>query len=166
MTTTKKAYVGLIAFLEKNKNKKVETILDQIKEMTQQKNTLKTFLVNEKNEVVAIFCWYHKQFELLETVEYGAKASSATGFNTMCKVGVSKWTKQNKNVKAVEGVILAMLENETIIASEISDKREHLVAEAKMIDVEDMPIGYETIDDIPEEVGAVLPTKKEKKDSE
>lgn len=148
-TQTKKAYVGLIEFLEKNAGKKVSSILEEVKAMCAQKNNLKTFLVDENKTVIAIFCYYHKQWELLSEVDYGAKASSATGYNTMCKIGVSKWTQQNKNVKAVEGRILAMLENEEITADQISETRETLQAEAREIDTTDMPVGYATIEDIP-----------------
>jgi len=144
---TKKAFVEVVALLEKNKNRKVSTILGQIKEMTAQKANLKTFITDEAGKVVAIFCYYHKQWELVSKVEYGKKASSSTGFNTMCKIGVSKWTKQNNAVKAVSLTVLEMLEAEEITADEISATKERLVAEAKTIDKTDMPNGYLTAED-------------------
>ena len=144
---TKKAFVELVTFLETNKDKKVNTILEQIKEMTAQKANLKTFINDEAGNVVAIFCYYHKQWEIIADVEFGKKASSSTGFNTMCKVGVSKWTKQNNAVKAVNLTVLEMLEAEEITTEEISSAKEKLVAEAKTIDETDMPNGYLTAEE-------------------
>jgi len=141
---TKKAFVEIVELLEKNKNKKVSTILGQIKEMTAQKSNLKTFAVDDKGAVVAVFCYYHKQWELVADVPYGKKASSTTGLNTMCKVGVSAWTKQNNAVKKVGSAVLALLEAGTIEATEIADTKERLIAEAKAINTEDMPEGFAT----------------------
>jgi len=144
---TKKAYVELVEFLEANKNKKVSTILDDIKAMTAQKASQKTFLTNDKGEVVAIYCYYHKQWELLSDVEYGKKASSSTGFNTMCKIGVSNWTKQNNAVKRVGETVLSMLESGEIGADEIAETKERLIADAKAINTDNMPQGFESVDD-------------------
>jgi len=145
---TKKAYVELVEFLEANKNKKVATILDEVKAMTRQKASQKTFLTNKAGEVIAIYCYYHKQWEMLSDVEYGKKASSSTGFNTMCKIGVSKWTKQNRAVKQVGSIVLSMLESGKIGTDEIAETKAKLVNEAKQIDVEDMPHGFDTIEEL------------------
>jgi len=148
---TKKAYQDIVGFLEFNKDKKVSTILPKILEMTKQKNNLKTHIVHD-GKVVAIFCYYHKQWELLKNVAYGKKASSATGFNTMCKVGVSKWTRQNNAVKKIGTDILTMLENGELDQVDISDKKAELLAKAKEIDVEDMPDGFETLEEVQEAI--------------
>jgi len=145
---TKKAYVELVEFLETNKNKKVSTILEAVKAMTRQKASQKTFLTDDKGEVIAIYCYYHKQWELLSDVEYGKKASSSTGFNTMCKLGVSKWTKQNRAVKQVGETVLSMLESGAIGADEIAEAKAKLINEAKQIDIESMPQGFETIEEL------------------
>jgi len=145
---TKKAYVELVEFLEANKNKKVSSILNDIKAMTAQKANQKTFLTNDKGEVVAIYCYYHKQWELLADVEYGKKASSSTGFNTMCKVGVSNWTKQNNAVKKVGETVLTMLETGEIGADEIAETKERLIAEAKAVITDNMPQGFTSADEV------------------
>jgi hypothetical protein len=145
--TIKKSYAELVEFLEANKNKKVSTILDEIYSMTSQKSMSRTYLTNEQGEVFAIFCYYHKQWELLSEVDYGSKASSTTGYNTMCKIGVKHWTAQNKQAKAVGGSILTMLEAGEITSDEISDTRERLLAETKVIITDDMPVGYATPED-------------------
>jgi len=141
---TKKVYVELVEFLEANKNKKVSTILEQVKEMTKQKVSAKTSLTNETGEVVAIYCYYHKQWEILADVPYGKKASSTTGFNTMCKVGVSNWTKQNNAIKKVGETVLSKLESGEIGAADIADTKAKLIAEAKEINTDNMPEGFES----------------------
>lgn len=145
--TIKKSYAEIVSFLEANKNKKVSTILDEIYEMTKTSTKSKTFLTNENGDIIAIFCYYHKQWELLDEVPYGKKASSTTGYNTMCKVGVSKWTAQNKAKKQVGEQILEALESGEIQADEINDTREAMLAKLNVIDETDMPIGYATEED-------------------
>ena len=92
----KKDYVELVNFLETNKNKKVETILDLVREMCSQKVET-TFKKDENGNVTHVYCYYHKVWEDVSQVEYGKKASNkATGLNTMCKVGLNQWSKQQR----------------------------------------------------------------------
>lgn len=92
----KKDYVELVEFLTNNKNKKVETILDQVREMCSQKVEL-TFRKDDEGNVTHVFCYYHKVWEDVSQVEYGKKASNkSTGLNTMCKVGLNAWSKQQR----------------------------------------------------------------------
>lgn len=145
--TIKQNYVELVNFLQANANKKVSSIMPEILAMTQSKTQSKTFLTNEQGDIIAIFCYYHKQWELLDEVPFGVKAHSTTGYNTMCKQGVSSWTKQNNAIKKVGETVLQLLENGLINASEISAKKDELIAEAKQIDTTNMPIGYATADE-------------------
>lgn len=92
----KKDYVELVNFLETNKNKKVETILEMVREMCSQKVET-TFKKDEDGNVTHVYCYYHKVWEDVTQVEYGKKASNkATGLNTMCKVGLNQWSKQQR----------------------------------------------------------------------
>jgi len=142
--TIKKSYVELVSFLEANKNKKVSTILDEVYEMTKQASRSRTFLTNKEGDVIAIFCYYHKQWELIDQTSYGKKASSTTGYNTMCKIGVSEWTKQNKAIKQTGETVLSMLENGEIEANEISSTKEKLIDDIKQINEDNRPVCYET----------------------
>lgn len=153
---TKKAYKDIVDLLIEKKSQKIETVLPKILQMTEQKNNLKTHLLHQ-GKVIAIFCYYHKQWELLSDVEYGKKASSATGYNTMCKLGVSKWTKQNNAVKKVNATILEMLEAGKLETKDIADVKTKLIEQAKVIDTTDMPKGYDTAEDVP------MPKQVEKK---
>lgn len=100
-TNIKKAYVELYEILEANKNKKVSTILPQLVELMTAKQSQKNFITDEDGNVTHIYCYYHKQWEDISVAEYGAKKSSATGLNSMCKEGVSSWTKQQRQLKAI-----------------------------------------------------------------
>lgn len=97
--TIKKAFVPLLELLEANKNKKVEALLPQILALVTAKQLDRTFAVNDAGEVTHIYCYYHKKWEALADVEYGAKKHSTHGYNTMCKEGVNAWTKQQRDYR-------------------------------------------------------------------
>lgn len=103
----KKDFQALVDFLETNQNKKVATILEQIREMCSQQNTV-TFKKDDEGNVTEVFCYYHKRWELVSEHEYGKKASNkATGLNTMCKAGYNQWTKQQSAAKKAKEQLLA-----------------------------------------------------------
>ena len=103
----KKDYQLIVEFLEANQNKKVATILEQLREMCSQSNTV-TFKKDADGNVTEVFCYYHKRWELVSEHEYGKKASNkATGLNTMCKVGYNQWTKQQSAAKKAKEQLLA-----------------------------------------------------------
>jgi len=97
--TIKKPYVSLVEFLESNKNKNVSSILEEVKLMCESKKVASTVIYDENGKLIAVFCYYHKQWELVKDVPYGSKANTQSGLNTMCKVGVSKWTKAQRDAK-------------------------------------------------------------------
>jgi len=129
--TIKKQYQEIISFLESNKNKKVASILSELKSMTESKVRTKTFVKDTDGNVIAIFCYFHKQFELVSKVPYGIKKTSTTGLNTMCKVGVKAWTKQQKSIKQVDGIILEKLVNDEIKKDEIDEIKENMISVIK-----------------------------------
>ena len=103
----KKDFQALVDFLETNQNKKVATILEQIREMCSQQNTV-TYKKDAEGNVTEVFCYYHKRWELVSEHEYGKKASNkATGLNTMCKAGLNQWTKQQSVAKKAKEQLLA-----------------------------------------------------------
>ena len=103
----KKDYQLIVEFLEANQNKKVATILEQLREMCSQSNTV-TFKKDDDGNVTEVFCYYHKRWELVSEHEYGKKASNkATGLNTMCKVGYNQWTKQQSIAKKAKEQLLS-----------------------------------------------------------
>lgn len=109
MSTIKKDYLELVSFLETNKNKKVETILVAVREMCSSKNET-TFRKDEEGNITHIFCYYHKVWEDVAVVEYGKKASNkATGLNTMCKVGLNAWSKQQRVAQKEKNELLTKM---------------------------------------------------------
>ena len=119
--TIKKAFVGIVEFLEANENSKVKTVLDSVREMCSAKSGgaggASSYVKDADGNVTHIFCWYHKKWEAVNAdgsgdenhAEYGAKASSPTGLNTMCKEGSSNWTKQQSVAKKAGATLLAQV---------------------------------------------------------
>ena len=106
----KKAFEEIYALLEANQGKKVSTIMPELIELMSKKGggqaNGKNFLTDEEGNVTHVFCYYHKKWEDVTVAEYGAKKGTATGLNTMCKEGVSAWTKQQRRKKQAEGELL------------------------------------------------------------
>jgi len=136
MTTVKKQYEEIYSLLEASKNKKVSTVLPQLIELMSRKNNssgqANTFLkVND--EVVAIYCYYHKKWELLSECEYGSKKNTATGYNTMCKEGVSKWTKQQRVKKLANEELLTRVASGEVLPEDIAVEQGLIAEQAKEI---------------------------------
>lgn len=118
----KKDYVELVNFLETNKNKKVETILDIVREMCSQKVET-TFKKDENGNVTHVFCYYHKVWEDVSQVEYGKKASNkATGLNTMCKVGLNQWSKQQRVAQKEKNELLEKMAKGEVTQEEFTQE--------------------------------------------
>jgi len=123
MTIVKKQFEELYTLLVDNKNKEVVTLLPQLIEMMQKKNNASgqanTFLKDEDGNVTHIFCYYHKKWEDVTVAEYGNKKGTATGLNTMCKEGVSNWTKQQRVKKIREVALLGRITSGELSVEEI-----------------------------------------------
>lgn len=143
-TNIKVAYKDVIAFLEANQNKKVKTILDELKELCSSKGSSigSTFLKDDDGNTTAIYCYYFKQWMPLSDVEFGLKASTASGFNTMCKEGVSFWTKQQRVAKKSSEELLDKLSNGELLASDLPEAREAIEVERKLIQESKVNIDY------------------------
>jgi hypothetical protein len=138
----KKVYEELVQLLESNKDVKVKTILDKVYLLCESKKSTTTHLCDKEGNVIAIFCYYHKQWELLSEVEYGSKANSTTGFNTMCKIGTSKWTKAQRDAEKAKSQMLSDVANGKVDPSTILKLSEDIEASRKLMDTTDMPIGH------------------------
>lgn len=147
----KKSYTDIIAFLQANENKKVSSIMDEIYSMAESKKQSTTSLFDDEGNVVAIFCYYHKQWEIVSDVPYGSKKNTNTKLNTMCKVGTSMWTKKQRDFKKGEAELLENVANGNIQPSDIKGHKDDLEVQRLTIDVTDMPIGYSD-DEILEEL--------------
>ena len=137
MTIVKKQFEELYTLLVENKNKKVNTILPQLIELMQRKNNASgqshTFLKNEEGEVTHVYCYYHKKWEDVTVAEYGNKKGTATGLNTMCKEGVSNWTKQQRVRKQLEAGLLTKLMAGDLQTEDLPAEQERIAADARAI---------------------------------
>jgi len=151
MTNVKKMYEELNQMLEDNKSKKVSTILPMLQELMAKKKNLsgqdKTFAKDDEGNTICVFCYYHKRWELVDVCAYGAKASSASGLNTMCKEGVSKWTKQQRVRSQEESNILVQLSQELLQVSDIGQAKKDIASRAKVIVARDDEHGFDTLEE-------------------
>lgn len=127
--TIKKQFEEIVALLEANKGKKVSTILPEILEMTKAKQQAKNFEVDEEGNVTRVFCYYHKVWEDVSECEYGAKKSSASGLNSMCKLGYNQWSKQQRDFKKAKDALLQQVADGEVEASELNVMLDNLEAE-------------------------------------
>ena len=155
MTKIKKVFVPIIAALtsaiESNPKAKITDIMEQINDLCSAKTVGgaggSTFHRNAEGVVVAIFCYYHKLWMDPRVVEFGAKATSPTGFNNMCKEGVSKWTKQNSEAKKAESALLTALSNGELNVSDIPAEQARIQAAAKAIVPREDGYGFDNLED-------------------
>lgn len=127
----KKQFEELYTFLKENENKKVSSILPTVLEMCESKQLSTTHVKTKDGDIVAVFCYYHKEWEDVSICEYGKKASSTTGLNTMCKLGVKAWTKQQKLFKQLDSDLLTQAMNEEIDLSDVKNIKEQRLQEIK-----------------------------------
>ncbi len=133
MSTIKKQYQELHALLtsalEDKPKVQLNTLMPQILALMEAKkggsDKGSTFIKDADGNVLAVFCYYHKKWELAEHIEYGKKANTATGLNTMCKIGVSCWSKQQRAYsKAKDDLLMQMAESKDIDLAVELDKAE------------------------------------------
>ena len=138
MKTIKKDYTAVmslfaqaIATLEENKVKKsvlesIRSLYNDAVDMTANKNSngsgSKTTAYYVNGKLVAVFCYYHKHWELVDHIEYGNKSGTKTGLNTMCKEGVSAWTKANRAYNKLKDDLLQKLFKKEITNDELQEQ--------------------------------------------
>lgn len=156
MSTIKKTFQAVHDVLLANQTSTVADVMDQILPLMSAKSRgaatgtqTRTFLKTAEGEVVAILDYYFKRWMPLVgplAVDFGTKKGSTTGFNSMCKNGLSNWTKQQAEAKKALEQILADVESGELEAADISSRREVIEAERKQIAATDL--GFETLDEV------------------
>ena len=121
MIIVKKNYLEIVAFLISKKNSKVKDILADVIMMCESKKKDSTIRKDDKGNITHVFCYYHKVWEMINKIEYGSKASSHSGLNTMCKVGVNQWTKQQAQFKKAKNDLLDKVSSGDIKPQEIQN---------------------------------------------
>jgi hypothetical protein len=137
MTVVKKQFEELYTLLVDNKNKKVSTVLPQLIELMAKKNNAsgkaQTFIKDEDGNVTHVYCYYHKKWEDVTVAEYGSKKGTATGLNTMCKEGVSNWTKQQRAKKQAEAELITKVVNGELLPEDLKSVQDQLIEDSKII---------------------------------
>tara|TARA_R110000851_G_C13101976_1_gene568696 strand:- start:17880 stop:18350 length:471 start_codon:yes stop_codon:yes gene_type:complete len=112
MATIKKAFVPIMSLLAASMGSEVtQELYDQAEVLTCAKtgnggSQATSFHKDDEGNVVAIRCSYFQEWFKPSEVEFGLKASSASGFNPMCKAAVSAWTKQQADFKKAKEALL------------------------------------------------------------
>ena len=132
MSTIKKPFVEIHKILINNLNKNVNEIMDLLEPIMEAQVRDKCHRTNENGDL-EIFCWYHKEWEVVGEVEYGSKKNTSTGYNTMCKIGVNQWTKQQREFKKAKNELLDQVMEGTIEPNELNGLIEELEEERDKI---------------------------------
>ena len=155
MSNIKKAFVSIHAFLLANQDKKVKSIMDEFTEMCSAKGAggaATSVHRDSDGNVVAVLDYYFKKWLPVNIVEFGAKATSASGLSTMCKLGTSYWTKQQRDFKKAKDELLDKVSAREI---EPTDIQAHLDAlEAERAEVRDFPVAGLAFEDVNELLAA------------
>lgn len=146
MSTIKKDFVAIVELLEANKGKKVKDILEHVLELTSAKTT-RTFFKNEANEVTVVYCYYHKKFEVVAKADYGQKAGTPSGLNSMCKEGINQWTKQQRIAKLARETLLNEVASGKVQASDLHLKLAEIDVEKSVIVARQDRHGFDSLDE-------------------
>lgn len=134
MSNIKKQFTSLHSLLMANQGKKLtNNLVEQFEELMIAKVASTTIRKDGEGNVTHVFCYYHKEWEDVSEVQYGKKASTASGLNTMCKQGLSNWTKQQRKMKQAKAKLLDDVASELVDASEVSNFIAEIEEQAKTI---------------------------------
>ena len=146
-TQIKKVFQEVYELLNSNQSAKVSKLLPQLVELMCAKTNQETSYKVD-GQVVAVYCYYHKVWELVSDHEYGAKASTNTGLNTMCKVGVSNWTKQQREAKKAQELLLNSLADGSVTLDQIQTKKEEIESARNVIVSIEDKLSFNTLEEL------------------
>ena len=116
----KKNFEEMHALLSSNQDRLVSDIMAEMLELMESK--VRDCNHFEDEHGLWIFCYYHKEWELTKQVEYGSKINTKTGLNTMCKVGVNQWTRQQREYRDAKGDLPMKVVKGIIDPSELEEE--------------------------------------------
>ena len=151
----KKVFAPIVALLESaveaNSKVKVTEVLAKVLDLCAAKTGgstgTSTSVRNDEGVVVAIKCYYHQTWMDPRVVEFGAKATSTTGLNNMCKEGVRKWTRQQTAAKKAELELLARVQSGDLAISDIAAEQERIAAERAAIIPREDGYGFDSVEE-------------------
>lgn len=151
-TAIKKVFQPILSLLEANPTARIKDILGQVKELASAKSagggSPTSFHKDEAGNVVGIRCYYHQKWMHPVVGDFGKKAGTASGFNSMCKDGLSKWTKQQKEFKNAQQALLAQVASGEVAASDINAKMAKFEAAKTAIVPREDGYGFDTIEEL------------------
>lgn len=149
----KKVFQPLMTLLAANMGATVESIYAEAEKLVSAKvggggGKATNFHRLEDGTIAAVFDYAFKKWVDPRLVEFGPKAGTPTGLNTMCKAGVSAWTKaQTEFKKGKDAVVAELLANK--ITSEEAQAQIAALEEARNATPE-LPAdiqGFDTLED-------------------
>lgn len=151
MSTIKKVFSELNELLQANKDMLVSDLMPQLTKLMSAKvggsEVGATNLKDNEGNVIAIYCYYHKKWELLADHEYGLKASSVTGYNSMCKIGVNAWTTQQRITKKATEALLTKLQSGELTLELLPEAKAEIEEQRNaIVFAEKYPKAYDTIE--------------------
>ena len=108
-----------------------------------------THLKDEEGNVIAVYCYYHKKWELVANHIYGAKVGTTTGLNSMCKLGVNQWTTQQRVAKKAKEDLLTKLQSGEIAVEDLASEQEAIEEQRNAIVFADSyPTAYNSLEEL------------------
>jgi hypothetical protein len=117
----KKPFVEIHKILLENSDKNISEVLPLLEPLMEAQVRDKAHKYDDDGNLW-IFCYYHKEWEQVGEIEYGSKKNTATGYNTMCKVGVNQWTKQQREFKKAKAELLDKVMAGEVDAADLNDE--------------------------------------------
>ena len=140
MATVKKAFLEVHDFLTNHQDSTVSDILPDLEALMgpkagggRQKGSATNAKFDADGNVTHIFCYYHKLWEPVAEVEFGKKASSATGLNSMCKEGLAHWTKQQHTAKKAKMDLLEQVSRGNVAPEDVAAMKAEIDEAAQVI---------------------------------
>lgn len=156
MSGIKKAFLPIVealrAAMEADPKVRVSAVMEEVEALASAKSgsgggKATTFHRDAAGSIVAVKCYYHNLWMDPRVAEFGEKKSSASGFNSMCKDGMSKWTKQNAAAKKAREELLLKVQNSEIAAGDIATHLEQIDAERAAVIAREDGYGFATLEE-------------------
>lgn len=153
MANIKKAYAEIVVLLQANEDAFVRDILPEVVSLASAKTgggggKATTFHKDEEGNIIAIRCYYHGLWMDPAVAEFGKKASSATGFNSMCKDGVSKWSSQQRAAKKAKEQLLLDVASGEVEATDLPALMAEIEEAASAVVPREDGYGFATVEEL------------------
>lgn len=157
MNDIKKGLIELVKLVEARKGKVIDDkFIEDFRYYCVSKKKSSVILLDADDKIVGKFCWYHKKWELFKDNEFGIKSGDSSGFNSMCKSGVSSWTRSQSAIKKLDAEALKKVKAGKL---KINDIEKFVNNETEKLKVIEYPDKYKGYDD---EVKALKEVKNER----